>query len=54
MPPEGRHNANSGGGKPRDRLSPIGRVLMIVLLVGLLWLVGKGILALWRILSAGL
>lgn len=49
-----RHSGKRGSGERRGRTGPFGPVLLILLLVGLVWLVGKGVLTLWRMLSAGL
>jgi cytochrome b len=52
--PPTRHRGKSDRREARAWQNPIGRVVLIVLLAGLLWLVGKGVLTLWRMLSTGL
>lgn len=54
MADKGRRSGKRGSGEGRSGRSPFGRVVLILLLVGVVWLVGKGVLTLWRMLSAGL
>jgi len=49
-----RSRGKIDAGETRGGPNPMARVLLIVLLAGLVWLVGKGLLTLWRMLSAGL
>ena len=53
MAGKGRHSAKRGSGERRGSAGPFGQVLLILLLLGLVWLVGKGVLYLWRMVSAG-
>jgi hypothetical protein len=54
MADKGRRSGKRGSGEGRSGPGPFGRVVLILLLVGLVWLVGKGVLTLWRMLSTGL